>query len=143
MSLFQDKSFTSAISFSTLRLLISIRPNNLIEIVRRVYDCLLQFSKKVVYSEIPTVLTFINLMTMIVSICHEPQHWEFCRKIFWNLDSSSNEPFGKKILHLIMNLAFLQDFSVNVPPKERKLQKNNVNEINSSVIWFSLIYYSE
>ena len=118
------------------------QPTNLIRLVRKIHSVFVLFLQTENIYKNSQVINLLNLLTMIISVCHEPQYWDFSERLFWEPPQAHNNPFGKQLLHTIMKLAFLPGFTVS---PEKIIKSSSYSGTQESMIndwiWFGRLYY--
>jgi hypothetical protein len=60
-----------------------------------------------------SIINLLRLLARFMANVHEPAFEKFTSTVFWRIATPSDVPFGKRLLHLIMKLAFFPNFTSN------------------------------
>lgn len=117
-------------------MLLVTKPENIKELLKRIYAFLLSFSGNMKTESIDETIAATELLSLILSINFEVKN-DTLNNFLWEIKENESIPFGKRLLDLLIRLAFLPQFTVNEIQEDFENYNNKQkNTKKDSLIWF-------
>jgi hypothetical protein len=136
--LLTDEFLLSSFTPGFTRILISSKLNNIYSLIRRIHKDFLLFLTNPNPLYYPDIITRIHTLSVILSVFFEAAFSDAVYDFFWKTEDTSSIPFGRVLIHTIMNLFFVSSTYPPTPVPKKFVKITSTLFVNRALLWYGI-----